>query len=432
VGSRVLLVDANETVRAVAARTLVDDGYEVREAATGSGALEEAQRFVPELVVLDPALPDLEGDAVCRALRSTSNLQATPIVITSARDTVLAKERDGVVDGIRKPFTPAALRAVCAHALQRSGEHPTGAADALDVAALDVAAEKLVAHERLVGALASLVAGVTGQARAELEAAFQRLDPTDLLARVERLAAMLPGAADGEWSFAGKIEDLPLGEVLQLLGHQGQSGVLHAIREDGATVLVCLREGRVDLALARDVPEEFLLGRYLVQEGHLDASELRRFVSSTGLLGARLVKVGILTRDDLEAALARQSSELVYEALRWARGRYVFEKHATRPEAREAALGLPMTSIVMEGLRRVDEWRLIEQQVTRFDLVPAVDEAILARTPRERLSAEERIVLDAIDGTRDVAALVAHTQLGSFGVCKVLYQLLTARVVRAD
>jgi hypothetical protein len=85
----------------------------------------------------------------------------------------------------------------------------------------------------------------------------------------------------------------------------------------------------------------------------------------------------------------------------------------------------------MEGLRRVDEWRLIAEQVTSFDLVPEIDRRALGEDQRARMSAEERAVLDAIDGHRDVRTLVEVTRLGSFDVCKILYQLLSARLVRA-
>ena len=44
---------------------------------------------------------------------------------------------------------------------------------------------------------------------------------------------------------------------------------------------------------------------------------------------------------------------------------------------------------------------------------------------------EERTVLDAIDGRRSVREIVAATRLSSFDVCKILYQLLSARLVRA-
>ena len=60
----------------------------------------------------------------------------------------------------------------------------------------------------------------------------------------------------------------------------------------------------------------------------------------------------------LRRALIRQTSELLYEVLRWPKGRFTFSK-ATIEQPDVARLGLPVASIVMEGFRRVDEWRLV-------------------------------------------------------------------------
>ena len=84
----------------------------------------------------------------------------------------------------------------------------------------------------------------------------------------------------------------------------------------------------------------------------------------------------------------------------------------------------------MEGLRRVDEWRLIEEQIRSFDAVPRRDEEALRTVDLERLRSDERRVLDAIDGTRSVRGLIEATQLSSFDVCKVLFQMATSRLVR--
>jgi hypothetical protein len=142
------------------------------------------------------------------------------------------------------------------------------------------------------------------------------------------------------------------------------------------------------------------------------------------------MKLGYLRAEDLTRALTRQTSELVYEALRWRRGRYRFSRLATRPEAAAARLGVPVSNILMEGLRRVDEWRLVEEQIRSFDEVYRPDLDAVARFDRHHLSREERAVLDAVDGRRSVREIVRVTKMGSFDVGKILFQLLTSRLVR--
>jgi signal transduction histidine kinase/ActR/RegA family two-component response regulator len=67
--ARVLVVDDNRDSADSLAMLLMLEGVEVRTAYTGKDALDAARRFVPELIVLDLGLPDLEGDEVCRQLR---------------------------------------------------------------------------------------------------------------------------------------------------------------------------------------------------------------------------------------------------------------------------------------------------------------------------------------------------------------------------
>jgi hypothetical protein len=90
-----------------------------------------------------------------------------------------------------------------------------------------------------------------------------------------------------------------------------------------------------------------------------------------------------------------------------------------------------MGAILMEGLRRVDEWRLIEEQIRSFDTVLRVDAEAVRAIDDGTLSPEERAVLAAVDGERSVRDIVAHTEMSSFDVAKILFQLVTSRLLRA-
>jgi CheY-like chemotaxis protein len=428
VSARVLVVDGAATVRRVVRRTLEEVGHSVEEASDPSTGLAVAQHFVPTLVLLDPDGPPtgaLDAAGLCKALRGISNLQQVPIVLMTAGDSEAALERTGASDALRKPFGRDALLTAVAHALEPKND--TGAFEAIGPEDPHPAADAIRTH------LADWLVALVPDAAASIGAALERLEPGDLFAKVEELARRLPDhPEEGELSFHGRLEHVGLGDVLQILQHQAQSGVLVVRSFDGKAISLCLSKGTVDLVLARGTPVDLRLGRYIVAEGLMDQDELAPLLqrAGQGLLGRRLMKLGSVTEEELKRALARQSSELVYEALRWPRGTFSFSRFAKRPEADEAALGLPMTSILMEGLRRVDEWRLIEEQIDSFDRVPLIDVDVVRETPRERMQPAERTVLDAVDGRRTIRELIEHTKLGAFEVCKVLYQLLGSRLIR--
>jgi DNA-binding response OmpR family regulator len=101
---RVLVVEDDTSIADVLRRTLRQEGHEVRSAADGVQALEMAEDFVPDLVVLDLGLPKLDGVEVLRRLRASSDV---PILILTARteteDRVEGLD-SGADDYLVKPF----------------------------------------------------------------------------------------------------------------------------------------------------------------------------------------------------------------------------------------------------------------------------------------------------------------------------------------
>ena len=104
VTGRVLVVEDDAEIADVLRRTLRQEGHEVRSAADGVAALELAEDFIPDLVILDLGLPKLDGVEVCRRLRAESD---APILILTARsqtdDRVVGLD-SGADDYLVKPF----------------------------------------------------------------------------------------------------------------------------------------------------------------------------------------------------------------------------------------------------------------------------------------------------------------------------------------
>jgi DNA-binding response OmpR family regulator len=101
---RVLVVEDDAEIADVLRRTLRQEGHEVRSAADGVAALEVAEDFVPDLVILDLGLPKLDGVEVCRRLRAESD---APILILTARtqtDDRVEGLDSGADDYLVKPF----------------------------------------------------------------------------------------------------------------------------------------------------------------------------------------------------------------------------------------------------------------------------------------------------------------------------------------
>jgi DNA-binding response OmpR family regulator len=103
-GGRVLVVEDDAEITDVLRRSLRHEGYEVRTAGDGVAALDAAARFIPDLVVLDLGLPQLDGIEVCRQLRADGDV---PILILTARtetDDRVTGLDSGADDYLVKPF----------------------------------------------------------------------------------------------------------------------------------------------------------------------------------------------------------------------------------------------------------------------------------------------------------------------------------------
>jgi two-component system response regulator MprA len=108
----ILVVDDDAPIRRMLDRTLAAEGYAVEAAADGGEALAAVERSVPDLIVLDVAMPGLDGLAVCRRLRAKGH--ATPVLLLTARDDVadrVAGLDAGADDYLVKPFATDELLA---------------------------------------------------------------------------------------------------------------------------------------------------------------------------------------------------------------------------------------------------------------------------------------------------------------------------------
>jgi DNA-binding response OmpR family regulator len=108
----ILVVDDDAKIVRLVRTYLERDGFSVVTAADGPAALDAIETWRPALVVLDLMLPELDGRAVIRAVRRDDEAAATPILMLSARGSIvdrIAGLEDGADDYLPKPFSPAEL-----------------------------------------------------------------------------------------------------------------------------------------------------------------------------------------------------------------------------------------------------------------------------------------------------------------------------------
>ncbi|HEY9014295.1 MAG TPA: response regulator, partial [Gemmatimonadales bacterium] len=113
-GAGVLLVEDEEQLRRVMKDLLQREGYRVAEARDGVQALDEVDRFAPDVIILDLNLPGLDGYGVLQQLRSRPATSRIPVMVLTAKgdeDNEVRVFELGADDFVTKPFRARALTA---------------------------------------------------------------------------------------------------------------------------------------------------------------------------------------------------------------------------------------------------------------------------------------------------------------------------------
>jgi Domain of unknown function (DUF4388) len=250
----------------------------------------------------------------------------------------------------------------------------------------------------------------------------------------------------------GTIKDFGLPDIFQLIGLQRKTGHL-TLSNEKESVTVTFENGMVVMADSSSKRLEDRLGNVLVKQGKLgkerleDALETQK--QTLQRLGHILSTSSFITGKDLRDALQVQVSQIVFKVFRWRDGHYNFAPADSVDYDRENFTPMSADFILMEGIRMVDEWPIIEKKIPTMDMVfrPVVDAAMIEvggpgdnGAPGEvkrtagpsnkiRLTVEEERVYRKVDGARTVQAIIDASGSGEFEVCRTLLDLLNRNIV---
>ncbi len=215
----------------------------------------------------------------------------------------------------------------------------------------------------------------------------------------------------------GNLKTMVLSELLQWLSLGGKTGTL-LVEGRGIQKKIYFVDGRIVSTSSSD-PREYL-GQFLVSHGYVSEEELKMAMEvqeeSAILLGKILVMINAISETDLLRLMKKKAEESIYDIFLWPEGEFEFFDNEL-PDQKMVALSVDVTGIVMEGLRRFDEWKQIRQRLPSLAVSPKISGAL----PVDGLTDQQKLVLPYIDGERSIAEIAVQTHNADFVVAKIVF-----------
>lgn len=271
-------------------------------------------------------------------------------------------------------------------------------------------------------------------------------------------------------ALAGTLRDFSLADIFQLIGLQKKTGILTLTGKDEEARILFMN-GMVVGADTNSHRLEDRLGHVLVKSNLISEEELKMALANQAntlqRLGQVLVQKGFIKPEDLRKSLQIQTSQIIYRLFRWEDGAYHFQQERFVDYDQENFEPISSESVLMEGIRMLDEWPLIEKVIPNFEVVVERTEAgrnlklnversftvnadpedsfnsLLegmmedstaddsgGSKPVNNLTHEQERVIRLIDGPAFVQDLIDRSGLNEFDTCRSLYDLINMNYVQ--
>jgi hypothetical protein len=236
----------------------------------------------------------------------------------------------------------------------------------------------------------------------------------------------------------GSLKEFGLTDLFQVLGQQQKTGVLN-LQGDEKSVQVFFEKGMiVKVEIPEETGEDIAFGRKLIRGGLISAENWARAFQQheEKLIGLEkvLVSSGLVTKEDLSAAIRLLTVDTLYGLFKWKRGNFRFEN---RPVSYDPEFVEPMNTefLLLDVLRMVDEWPMVEKRLSSFDMTlqkinPMATLEILAGTRWEKnRTFQMEVIYDLVDGQRSVGEIIDLSFVEEFETCKNLILMMDAGLI---
>jgi hypothetical protein len=228
-------------------------------------------------------------------------------------------------------------------------------------------------------------------------------------------------------SLNGNLRTMSLPDILQWVSAGRKTGTLHLERRS-VNKRIAFREGTIFSSWSNDPREslgQFLIRDRLVTEEQLFTALLAQEKQGR-LIGSILVSEGSLAEEALRRTLKVKVEETVYDLFLWSEGRFEF-KDDELPDDVLIHVEMPVTGVILEGIRRVDEWERIR------NVFPSMRTTFKARwVPHTVEDAAERHAIDLAAAGKSLAEISLELRRSEFETAALVFDLHKRGAVIVD
>jgi len=222
---------------------------------------------------------------------------------------------------------------------------------------------------------------------------------------------------------SGKLEENTLPRLLNYLNEIKSTGTL-SLTKDGINKKLYFKDGAI--IFASSTYDDDRLGELLLKVGKITVNQYEtasKVIKQTGKrMGGVMVELGYLKPKDLFWGVKYQVQEIVCSLFSWTSGDYEFV-HGALPAAEVITLHMSTANLILQGIKRIDDWTRISRSVPPLDGVLTVTSNPLKLYQDVAMSDDEKRIVSLFDGKRTIKEVFNQAKIGGFEALKAVYIL---------
>jgi hypothetical protein len=157
-----------------------------------------------------------------------------------------------------------------------------------------------------------------------------------------------------------------------------------------------------------------------------NSNQTGRFIltRTNGQQGMIYLKKGEIIHAEAESF---KGEDAIFTLIAWDEGEFVFEEGTADVPT---SIQRPITSLLMESARRIDEWKLLRKKIGSIDAVPEFNDIDRQERRKISLSTMEWVIIAKIDGKKNINQISKECAVNIFDTARIIYGMVTSDLIK--